>query len=134
MSEEDIKDPKPDAVAETVMEPENADEVKSDPNEDLSKTVDDVESSDKAKEKKEETAADLLGANIEQVKVRKAKGSKKHSIWNMLYCCYFQQHESFFSDMSGNIISWSSSGKCNFRDRGSQRLTPPKLSPKMQVA
>ena len=52
MSEEDIKDPKPDAVAETVMEPENADEVKSDPNEDLSKTVDDVESSDKAKEKK----------------------------------------------------------------------------------
>ena len=27
-------------------------------------------------EKKEESAADLFGANIEQVKVRKAKGSK----------------------------------------------------------
>ena len=27
-------------------------------------------------EKKEESAADLLGANIEQVKIRKAKGSK----------------------------------------------------------
>ena len=43
-------------------------------------------SSEKAPEKKEETAADLLGANIEQVKVRKAKGSKtnlysqKHSL------------------------------------------------------
>ena len=30
-------------------------------------------------EKKEETAEDLLGANIEQVKVRKAKGSKNIS-------------------------------------------------------
>ena len=34
---------------------------------------------EKTPEKKEETAADLLGANIEQVKVRKAKGSKNIS-------------------------------------------------------
>ena len=42
--------------------------------------VDMVEENQSASEekpvKKEETAADLLGANIEQVKVRKAKGSK----------------------------------------------------------
>ena len=121
MSEEDIKDPKPDAVAETVTEPENADEVKSDPNEDLSKTVDDVESSDKAKEKKEETAADLLGANIEQVKVRKAKGSKNIASGICFIVATFNNTKVSFSDMSGNIISWSSSGKCNFR--GSRKST-----------
>jgi hypothetical protein len=35
-------------------------------------------------EKKEETAADLLGANIEQVKIRKAKGSKNITSWYLL--------------------------------------------------
>ena len=38
--------------------------------------------------KKEETAADLLGANIEQVKVRKAKG-KEYYFWNLFHRCYF---------------------------------------------
>ena len=39
--------------------------------------VTDAPSTDeKTSEKKEETAADLLGANIEQVKVRKAKEAK----------------------------------------------------------
>ena len=47
----------------------------------IKKIVTSAEADSKADkvEKKEETAEDLLGANIEQVKVRKAKGSKNIS-------------------------------------------------------
>ena len=65
--------------------------------------------------KKEETAADLLGANIEQVKVRKAKGSKNISSGICYIVATFNNTKVSFSDMKGNVISWSSSGKCNFR-------------------
>lgn len=76
---------------------------------------------EKTSEKKEETAADLLGANIEQVKVRKAKGSKNISTGICFIVATFNNTKVSFSDMSGNIISWSSSGKCNFR--GSRKST-----------
>ena len=76
---------------------------------------------EKASEKKEETAADLLGANIEQVKVRKAKGSKNIASGICFIVATFNNTKVSFSDMSGNIISWSSSGKCNFR--GSRKST-----------
>ncbi|HAE10596.1 MAG TPA: 30S ribosomal protein S11 [Opitutae bacterium] len=72
-------------------------------------------------EKKEETAADLLGANIEQVKVRKAKGSKNISSGICFIVATFNNTKVSFSDMKGNVISWSSSGKCNFR--GSRKST-----------
>jgi small subunit ribosomal protein S11 len=72
-------------------------------------------------EKKEETAADLLGANIEQVKVRKAKGSKNISSGICFIVATFNNTKVSFSDMRGNVISWSSSGKCNFR--GSRKST-----------
>jgi small subunit ribosomal protein S11 len=75
---------------------------------------------DKAK-KKEETAADLLGANIEQVKVRKAKGSKNISSGICFIVATFNNTKVSFSDIKGNVISWSSSGKCNFR--GSRKST-----------
>ena len=75
----------------------------------------------KESEKKEETAADLLGANIEQVKVRKAKGSKNIASGICFIVATFNNTKVSFSDMSGNIISWSSSGKCNFR--GSRKST-----------
>ena len=78
-------------------------------------------SDDKATEKKEETAADLLGANIEQVKVRKAKGSKNIASGICFIVATFNNTKVSFSDMNGNIISWSSSGKCNFR--GSRKST-----------
>ena len=71
--------------------------------------------------KKEETAADLLGANIEQVKVRKAKGSKNISSGICYIVATFNNTKVSFSDMGGNVISWSSSGKCNFR--GSRKST-----------
>ena len=72
-------------------------------------------------EKKEETAEDLLGANIEQVKVRKAKGSKNISSGICYVVATFNNTKVSFSDMKGNVISWSSSGKCNFR--GSRKST-----------
>ena len=78
-------------------------------------------SSEKAPEKKEETAADLLGANIEQVKVRKAKGSKNISTGICFIVATFNNTKVSFSDMKVNVISWSSSGKCNFR--GSRKST-----------
>jgi small subunit ribosomal protein S11 len=76
---------------------------------------------EKAPEKKEETAEDLLGANIEQVKVRKAKGSKNIASGICFIVATFNNTKVSFSDMNGNIISWSSSGKCNFR--GSRKST-----------
>ena len=72
-------------------------------------------------EKKEESAADLLGANIEQVKVRKAKGSKNITSGICFIVATFNNTKVSFSDMKGNVVSWSSSGKCNFR--GSRKST-----------
>jgi len=87
-----------------------------------SDTVDESKSSeDKTSVKKEETAADLLGANIEQVKIRKAKGSKNISSGICFIVATFNNTKVCFSDMKGNVISWSSSGKCNFR--GSRKST-----------
>ena len=77
--------------------------------------------SDENSEKKEETAADLLGANLEQVKIRKAKGSKNITSGICFIVATFNNTKVSFSDMKGNIISWSSSGKCNFR--GSRKST-----------
>jgi small subunit ribosomal protein S11 len=80
-----------------------------------------TETSDDKVVKKEETAADLLGANIEQVKVRKAKGSKNISTGICYIVATFNNTKVSFTDIKGNVISWSSSGKCNFR--GSRKST-----------
>ncbi len=77
--------------------------------------------SEENSEKKEETAADLLGANLEQVKIRKAKGSKNITSGICFIVATFNNTKVSFSDMKGNVISWSSSGKCNFR--GSRKST-----------
>jgi small subunit ribosomal protein S11 len=73
------------------------------------------------KEKKEETAKDLLGTDIEEVKVRKAKGSKNVTSGICHVIATFNNTKVSFSDLKGNVISWSSSGKCNFR--GSRKST-----------
>jgi small subunit ribosomal protein S11 len=88
-----------------------------------SNVEDNSESDEKAKkpEKKEERAADLLGANIEQVKIRKAKGSKNITSGICYVVATFNNTKVSFTDMKGNVISWSSSGKCNFR--GSRKST-----------
>ena len=72
-------------------------------------------------EKKEETAKDLLGTEIEEVKVRKAKGSKNVTSGICHVIATFNNTKVTLSDLKGNVISWSSSGKCNFR--GSRKST-----------
>ena len=73
------------------------------------------------KEKKEETAKDLLGTDIEEVKVRKAKRSKNVTSGICHVIATFNNTKVTFSDLKGNVVSWSSSGKCNFR--GSRKST-----------
>lgn len=103
---------KPMSKAEKKEETAETTEANSEPKE---------EKEDSASQKKEETAADLLGANIEQVKIRKAKGSKNISSGICFIVATFNNTKVSFSDMKGNVISWSSSGKCNFR--GSRKST-----------
>jgi small subunit ribosomal protein S11 len=109
------KSPKPEKVekAEKVEKPEQENS--------SAEGKDDKESKVEKAEKKEETAADLLGANIEQVKIRKAKGSKNITSGICYVVATFNNTKVSFTDMKGNVISWSSSGKCNFR--GSRKST-----------
>ena len=67
-----------------------------------------------------ETAADLLKDEVD-LKIRKAKGSKNitQGVCNVL--ATFNNTKVSFSDMHGNVISWCSAGKCNFR--GSRKST-----------
>ena len=54
-------------------------------------------------------------------KVRKAKGSKNVTSGICHIFATFNNTKVTFSDLKGNVISWSSSGKCNFR--GSRKST-----------
>ena len=67
------------------------------------------------------TAKDVLTDDLGAAKVRRAKGSKNitHGICHIL--ATFNNTKVTFSDLQGNVISWSSSGKCNFR--GSRKST-----------
>lgn len=67
------------------------------------------------------TAADLLKVDIGEIKVRRAKGSKNiiSGICNIL--ATFNNTKVTFADAAGNVISWSSAGKCSFR--GSRKST-----------
>ena len=71
--------------------------------------------------KKEETAEDLLKSDLDGVKIRRAKGSKNITSGICFIVATFNNTKVSFSDMRGNVISWSSSGKCNFR--GSRKST-----------
>jgi small subunit ribosomal protein S11 len=72
-------------------------------------------------DKPKESVQDILGEGNAEVKVRKAKHSKNisHGICNIL--ATFNNTKVCFSDLQGNVISWSSSGKCSFR--GSRKAT-----------
>lgn len=67
------------------------------------------------------TAQDLLTEGLGDVKIRKAKGSKNIHSGVCHILATFNNTKVTFSDASGNVISWSSSGKCNFR--GSRKST-----------
>ncbi len=130
MSEEEQKEETTDEVVPVEEKPQEKPPAKAKKKEKATETTEanstpkaesEEEKEDPTSEKKEETAADLLGANIEQVKVRKAKGSKNISSGICFIVATFNNTKVSFSDMKGNVISWSSSGKCNFR--GSRKST-----------
>jgi len=71
-----------------------------------------------------ETAAhleDLLKEELLAVKVRKAKGSKNITSGIANIAATFNNTIVSITDAKGNVISWSSAGKCNFR--GSRKST-----------
>lgn len=66
------------------------------------------------------TAADLLKTEVD-LTVRKAKGSKNITSGIVTILATFNNTKVSFSDKTGNVISWSSAGKMNFR--GSRKST-----------
>jgi len=76
---------------------------------------------DKAADGDKAAAKDPLAEDVGTAKVRRAKGSKNitHGICHIL--ATFNNTKVTFSDLQGNVLSWSSSGKCNFR--GSRKST-----------
>jgi len=71
--------------------------------------------------KQEETAADLLKSDLGDLKIRKAKGSKNITVGVCHVLATFNNTKVSFADTKGNVISWASAGKCNFR--GSRKST-----------
>lgn len=67
------------------------------------------------------TAEDLLKEGLEVSKIRKAKGSKNITHGEVHVLATFNNTKVCFTDSNGNVVSWSSAGKCNFR--GSRKST-----------
>ncbi len=67
------------------------------------------------------TAEDLLKEELATVKVRKAKGSKNITSGVANVAATFNNTIVSITDSKGNVIAWSSAGKCNFR--GSRKST-----------
>ena len=67
------------------------------------------------------TAEDLLKEELLAVKVRKAKGSKNIISGIANIAATFNNTIVSITDAKGNVVSWSSAGKCNFR--GSRKST-----------
>jgi len=65
--------------------------------------------------KKVETAADLLKADLGDLKIRKAKGSKNVISGICHVLATYNNTIVTFTDKAGNTIAKSSSGKCGFR-------------------
>lgn len=67
------------------------------------------------------SGADLLKSEVGEIKIRKAKGSKNIASGICKILATFNNTKVCFTDLQGNVISWSSAGKCNFR--GSRKST-----------
>jgi small subunit ribosomal protein S11 len=70
---------------------------------------------------KQPTAEDLLKEELGAIKVRKAKGSKNITSGVANVLASFNNTIVSITDQKGQVISWSSAGKCNFR--GSRKST-----------
>lgn len=79
-----------------------------------------AETAEEGKKSSQPTAADLLKSDID-LNVRKAKGSKNVTSGIVTILATFNNTKVSFSDRNGNVISWSSAGKMNFR--GSRKST-----------
>ena len=67
------------------------------------------------------TAEELLKEEIGAIKVRKAKGSKNVTSGVANVLASFNNTIVSITDQKGQVIAWSSAGKCNFR--GSRKST-----------
>jgi len=65
--------------------------------------------------RKVETAADLLGNDLGDLKIRRAKGSKNVASGICHVLATFNNTLITFTDKNGNTIARSSSGKCGFK-------------------
>ena len=74
-----------------------------------------------APERKEITAKELLGEDIGEIKVRRAKGSKNITVGICHILATFNNTKVTITDASGNVISWGSAGRHQFR--GSRKST-----------
>lgn len=85
-------------------------------------TPDSAEKGEKTEEEAtgQPSAADLLKSEVD-LNVRKAKGSKNVTSGIVTILATFNNTKVNFCDKSGNVISWSSAGKMNFR--GSRKST-----------
>ncbi len=70
---------------------------------------------------KQPTAEDLLKEELGTIKVRKAKGSKNVTSGVVNVLASFNNTIVSITDSKGQVIAWSSAGKCNFR--GSRKST-----------
>ena len=70
---------------------------------------------------KQPTAEDLLKEELGTIKVRKAKGSKNVTSGYANVLASFNNTIVSITDHKGQVIAWSSAGKCNFR--GSRKST-----------
>ena len=70
---------------------------------------------------KQPTAEDLLKEELGAIKVRKAKGSKNVTSGVANVLASFNNTIVAITDHKGQVIAWSSAGKCNFR--GSRKST-----------
>jgi len=74
-----------------------------------------------ATERKEITAKELLGEEIGEIKVRRAKGSKNITTGVCHVLATFNNTKVTITDANGNVISWGSAGRHQFR--GSRKST-----------
>src|SRR6202142_3084925 len=70
---------------------------------------------------KQPTAEDVLKEQLGSIKVRKAKGSKNVTSGLANVLASFNNTIVSITDPKGQVIAWSSAGKCNFR--GSRKST-----------
>lgn len=72
-------------------------------------------------ERKEITAKELLGEEMGEIKVRRAKGSKNITAGICHILATFNNTKVTITDLNGNVISWGSAGRHQFR--GSRKST-----------